>query len=104
MSLTESPEGSVNGPHSLHLNDARCACGHWVVQPGFAPMAPELVVELYALHVASHAVHSFSEALFGMVTGDSPLWAKRGPKSRRVPVVAHSRLKQLMGYVYVRGS
>lgn len=99
-SLTESP---VNGNHFLSLAARGCECGRWSIPDDLANDL-DTVVELYALHVAYRAVHSFSEALLAAVLGDLPLWAMFGPKSRRVPAVSHSRLKQLMDYVYVKES
>lgn len=92
-----------NHPHQLNVSDRRCACGQWAIRPGRDPINPDMVIELYTRHVVSHKLHAFSVDLWDRVTEDPPTWGKFGPKSKRIASVPHSRLRQLMGFVYAGG-
>lgn len=58
MPLTEN----INGPHFLHPNWNRCACGEPIGQPG-TELGHDQVVELYALHVSTFRNAAFAEAM-----------------------------------------
>lgn len=59
MPLTEN----INGPHFLHPNSARCACGEWVIPLGSDLHDLDQVTELYALHVSTFRNAAFAEAM-----------------------------------------
>lgn len=60
MPLTEN----INGPHLLHPNWNRCACGEPIGSPG-ADLDHDQIVELYALHVSKERISAFTDSLLG---------------------------------------